>query len=154
MRPLDRSLSSEPPHDLAIERRFLGGLLLSYRRERNDATKWVTRGDFHDPWHEWVFVAIRSGRQCEDSDELIVHLAKCASESPPQLSRPITQDMVSEFVYDRDGMPCGSLAAHMRRYAAELLRLGNLRRKQLELESKLIAILHEADEHDWDDTDV
>lgn len=142
---LERSMDSMPPASLKTERAVLGALMVANWQERDRITAELNVADFHDPWHQWVFKALRHFRK-QTTTDLLPHFQAIDRDDPAPIGGRNLQHELCLFLVRLDGTEDCGLVARLRRMAADLKALGMQRVKQSKLEEQLMRIVAESDE--------
>ncbi len=135
---LDRSVDAMPPADLEAERLLLGALLIADQYPRNQATLLVNADAFHDPFHKWLFVAIRAARTSSTVAELLLSIYQ--HDRPSWIGRNLGAWLI-DLIVRRDGSSCCGSFRLRRVYAERLNRIQRRREQITKLEVELSRLI-------------
>ena len=137
-------MAGMPPASLRTERALLGALLVANYPDRDRITSELSTSDFHDPWHQWVFRVLRHWRHA--TGDALQEFRRVEQDSKPPIGGRDLQHELCLLLVDMDGIPnCGQVAK-LRRMAGDLKALASQRKRQLELEVKLLEIVNESEQ--------
>lgn len=142
---IERSIDTMPPASPKLERSILGALMVANWQQRDPITAELSANDFHDPWHRWVFLALRHWRRGKPED-LLMMFGQAHRESPARIGDMDLQHELCLLLIRIDGnADCGKVSM-LRRMAGDLRALAMQRKKQTDLEAKLLSIVHESEQ--------
>lgn len=135
---LELSRETMLPNSVETERLLLGALIVDWT-VRNKVTAELTRDLFHDEFHGWLFMALRSARRCSTDSELWRHLQEEASYAPwigcnlaPWIARLLVNANAASI--------CGKRHS-INGYRRDLERIAKRRRRIIELEAELLKLI-------------
>lgn len=105
-------LDAPPPADVEAERLLLSAAIISNRDERNQMLRSVSADDFHDPFHDWVFRAMRANPTAEFEEIL---RAVCSTTAPSWIEQK-RGFYLAEMIVRRDGHDHCGIVKHWRAY--------------------------------------
>lgn len=138
---IDR-LDGMPPWDVEAERLLLSAALSEPPEWRHAMLRGIAANEFHDPFHAWLYRAMRAYPTAEEMDFLEALLA----HPGPDWIRHKLAWRIAAMVYNRAGDWIAGDGDHFRSYRDRIKRAARLRKELDRACEEIVRIFNEAED--------